>query len=110
MSVKSLLIVGVLAVCSLTIASAKSWDISVSSPAKAGKLDLPKGDYTLKLAGNTAIFRAADTGKTYTAPVKIETQTKKYDETAVESTTQGETEIIQSIDLGGTTSKLDFSE
>ncbi|HUI54160.1 MAG TPA: hypothetical protein VLY04_04265 [Bryobacteraceae bacterium] len=110
MSVKSLFMVGALAVCSLTIASAKSWDISLSSPAKAGKLELPKGDYSVKLNGNNVIFKAVDTGRTYTAPVKIETEARKYPDTAVESTAQGETEIIQCIDLGGSTSKIEFGE
>lgn len=92
------------------IANAKTWSIYVSSPAKAGTMQLPAGRYHVKLKGNQAMFTKADTDKTYTEPVKIDNAAKKYSETAVLSKKQGTTEKIESIELGGSTSRIDFSE
>jgi len=42
--------------------------------------------------------------------VKIEQVPQKYDQTAVETRQEGATQVIQSIDLGGTAEKLEFTE
>jgi len=74
-----------------------------------GNAQLPAGDYTLKVEGSNAIFTNVDSNKSVTAPVKIENVDKKYDETAVESTMQGEARHLNAIELGGSTTKLDFN-
>jgi hypothetical protein len=107
---KSVLMIAVLAVSSVTIASAKSWSISVSNMAQAGNVSLPAGDYSLKIDGTTATFRSKDTDKVYSAPVKVENGAKKYSETAVLTTKKGDTEVITGIELGGTTEELEFGE
>jgi hypothetical protein len=100
--------IAALAASSVTIASAKTWNISVSAPAMAGPVMLPAGNYKVKLDGATAIFRNQDTNKVYTAPVKVQNAEKKYSQTAVESTDQGGTQVIQDIQLGGTTEEIEF--
>jgi hypothetical protein len=92
MTVKSLLFVGALCVASLGIASAKSYDIVLTSPAMAGNLELKPGAYQLKVEGSQAVFINAQTSKSWTAPVKVETAATKFGETTVESTTQGTTD------------------
>jgi len=107
-TVKSLLMVVVLAASTVTLASAKTWNISVDNPAMAGSVMLPAGHYNVKVNGATATFRNQDTNKVYTAPVKVQNAEKKYSETAVESTAKGGTQIIQNIQLGGTTEEIEF--
>ena len=69
---------------------------------------LTAGDYVVKVQGSNAVFTNQDTAKTFTAPVKIENVSQKFDETAVDVNTAGGQNIVQDIQLGGTTTKLDF--
>ena len=108
MKSKSLVTGVVLFLAVVTGGLARSWDIVVESTAKAGDITLPAGHYRVKLAKTEVEFTAEDSGKTYSTPVKLEESQRKYDDTAVESTRQDGTEVIQEIDLGGTTTKLEF--
>jgi hypothetical protein len=110
MTAKSLLFVGALGVASLGIASAKSYDIVLTSPAMAGNLELKPGAYQLKVEGSQAVFTDTRTSKTWTAPVKAETAATKFGETTVESTTQGDMAHIHTIDLAGSNTKLEFAQ
>jgi|ERR1039458_5179538 hypothetical protein len=109
MRAKTFLASGLLSLAMVVIGSAKSWDIMVDSPTKAGNVMLPAGNYSVKLDNNQAILKS-DSGKTYTVPVKVEQAGHKYSQTAVETQKEGDTSVIQSIDLGGTTDKLEFGE
>ena len=111
MKFKSLLASGALILSLAAIASAKTWDIAVDSATKVGSVMLPAGSYTLKLDNNQALF-TSDTGKKFTVPVKVQAKAspKKYDQTQVLTQKQGATNVIQSIDLSGTTQQLDFGE
>jgi hypothetical protein len=102
--------VGALGLASIGFASAKSYDIILSSPAMAGTTELKPGAYTLKVEGSQAIFRDAQSSKTWTAPVKIENSVRKFGATVVESTNQGDMDHIHAIDLGGSNTKLEFGE
>jgi len=108
MNAKSLLLIGTLALAG--IASAKSYDIVLSSPTKAGNVQLAAGEYSLKVKGNSAIFTNVETGKSFTAPVKVEDAGKKYDTTAVDSNKQNGTDEITAIELGGSSTKLELGE
>ncbi len=71
---------------------------------------LPAGSYTVKLANNQALF-TSESGKKFTVPVKVSNDSsKKYDATEVRTAKDGETNVIQAIDLGGTTEELQFGE
>jgi hypothetical protein len=94
----------------VAIGSAKTWDISVHSPTKAGGTVLPAGDYRIKLDNNQAIFTQAGSGKQYSVPVKVQQAEHKYDATAVDTVKNGDTEVVQHIDLAGTTDELQFGE
>ena len=108
MTTKSLLLIGTLALAS--IASAKSYDIILSSPAKAGNLQLGAGEYSLKVKGNTAVFTNVETGKSFTAAVKVQEGSKKFENTAVDTTTANGTDEIKSIELGGSNTQLELGE
>jgi hypothetical protein len=106
MTTKSLLLTGALALASLSIGYAKSYDLVFSTPVRAGNLQLQPGQYTLKVKGNTATFTNVETDKTYTAPVKIQDAGKKFDVTAVDTSK----DQIQKIELGGSNNELEFGE
>lgn len=94
----------------VAVGSAKSWDIKVDSAATAGTLQLPAGNYTVKLNGDHAVFTSDQSGKQFSVAAKIEKSATKFDDTAVENVMRGNTEVIESIELGGTTTKLEFGE
>jgi hypothetical protein len=94
----------------VAIGSAKSWDIMVDSATMAGSVTLPAGSYRVKLDNNQAMFTSTDSGKSYNVPVKIENKEKKFSQTAVETSKQGDNTVMKTIDLGGTTEELEFGE
>lgn len=110
MKVRTFLAGGVLFLSTIAIGSAKSWDVVMESATKAGNLTLPAGAYHVKVDNQQAVFTQAGTGKKFTAPVKIQQAPKKFDQTAVETQQHGDQQVIQSIDLGGTTEMLEFDE
>jgi hypothetical protein len=93
----------------LSIASAKSYTITFASPTMVGSSQLAAGDYTLKVDGSNAVFTNVDSNKSVTTPVKIENVDKKYGTTTVETTQQGNATRIDDIQLGGSTTKLEFN-
>jgi hypothetical protein len=103
-----LLLVGALALASLSLASAKSYDITLTQAAKAGSAQLAAGQYRLKIDGSNAIFTNLDNNKSVTVPVKVENAAKKFDQTAVDTTDANGTSKVESIELGGSTTKLGF--
>ncbi|MGO9254773.1 MAG: hypothetical protein ACLQU1_00500 [Bryobacteraceae bacterium] len=108
MKKKLSLLVGVLALASLSFASAKTYTVSLTHPSKAGRQQLTAGDYKVKVDGANAVFTDLRTSKSVSVPVKVETSDKKFRFTAVDSTRDGAAERIESIQLGGSTTKLDF--
>jgi hypothetical protein len=107
---RSLVLAGALTLASLSLLSAKTYDITLSSPTKAGTVELKPGEYKLKVQGSNVVFTNVDTSKTYTTPAKLQTQSKKYDVTAVETTKAGDTDKLMAIELGGSPTELQFGE
>jgi hypothetical protein len=105
---KKLFTVGILAVCSLTIANAKSYELTLSGVTKVGSIELKPGQYTLKVNGSNAIFTNEETAKQFTTPVKVENTDKKFDTTQVNASKDGGTDVVKDIELGGSKTKLDF--
>ena len=108
MTKRSLLLLGVLAMSFLSIASAKSYTIAFTGPTMVGSAQLPAGDYKLTVEGSNAIFTSVNSNKSVTAPVKIENADKKFDATSIKTTQEGNAQHIENIELGGSTTKLDF--
>jgi len=105
---KKLLAVGVLALSSIAVLSAKTYELTLTSLTKAGSVELKAGQYKLKVDGANAIFTDMNSEKSFTTPVKVVVTDKKFDETKVQSTKDGETDRIEEIDLGGSKTKLGF--
>jgi len=103
------LLAGVLAIATLSFAAAKSYTVQLSHPAKAGSQQLSAGEYKLKVNGANAVFTDVRTSKSVTVPVKIETNAKKFAVTSVDSSGKDGAERIDAIQLGGSTTKLEFA-
>lgn len=112
MTTKSLLFIGTLALAGM--ASAKSYDITLSAPAKAGSLQLAAGSYSVNSLGSIAVFTNVDTGKKFVAVVKAVVKTEdasqKFDDTAVDCTTKDGAARITAVELGGSSTKLELGE
>ena len=107
---KSILMVTALAIASLSIASAssKSYEIVLNTTATAGKTELRAGHYLVKVNGAFAEFVNIENSHSVMVPVKIETATSKFDNTAVDTKTENGVSQIESIELRNTNSKLEF--
>jgi len=97
-----------LSVCSFALANAKSYDIMLSKPTMAGKVELKAGEYRVKINGANAVFTDVNSDKSVTAPVNIVKADRKYGETMIQTTTEGSADRLQEIDLGGSDTKLTF--
>ena len=96
------------AVLGLALASAKSYSVTLSEPALAGNTELKAGQYQVSVTGQNAVLHS---GKVDTqAPVKVEAADTKYDQTSVKYIMAGGKKQIQEIHLGGTKTKIVFTE
>lgn len=108
MTKKSLFLVGFVSACSFALAATRSYDVLIDQPAVAGAVQLAPGEYKLTVGNGTATFTNVRTKATVSAPVKLETGKRKYDRTAVESIAEGKTERVEAVELGGSTTKVEF--
>jgi len=105
---KKLAVAAALVMACLSIASAKSYDITFSGPTKAGNVQLKPGVYRLKVDGSNAVFTMVENSKSFTVPVKVENTETKFEQTRVDATKDNGTDIIQDIQLGGSKTKVEF--
>lgn len=108
MTTKSLLLIGFVSACTLALAGAKSYELVIANPSVAGSLQLSAGEYKLTVANGTATFTAVGTNKSVSAPVKVEAAKTTFGRTAVETRSEGKTDRVTAIDLGGTASRIEF--
>jgi hypothetical protein len=106
MKAKSLWMASVLTLATLGIASAKSYDISLSAPAMAGSTELKPGASRLKVEGSQAVFTDQESLKSFSVPVQIENANRKFNQTEVESTNRNGMDQINAIDLGGSNTRI----
>ena len=82
----------------------------LNTPVRAGSTDLKAGQYTLRVEGSQAIFTEARGSESFTVPVKIEKNNRKFGQTSVDMNSENGRENIREIDLGGSTTKLEFGK
>jgi len=107
MTTKNFIAIAALALSTLSIASAKSYEILLPTATQVGAVQLAAGQYSVKVKGSNAVFTNLDNNKTFTAPVKVET-TQKHDSTAVETKKDASGQRMESIELGGSNQTLGF--
>jgi hypothetical protein len=105
---KSILMVAALAIASLSVGSATTYDLILNNRVVAGHTELRAGHYLVKVKGAYAEFFNLDNRHTIMVPVRVEAATSKFDNTAVEAKTENGVSQIQSIELQDTNSKLEF--
>lgn len=110
MNTRTLLMIGALSLASIGIASAKTYDITLSDATMVGTTQLQPGEYKLKVEGSQVVFTDVQSSKTFTASVKVQNANRKFNETSVETTHQGDMNHISAIDLGGSTTQLAFNQ
>src|ERR1039457_6704669 len=108
MKTRTLLLTAALAIFTLSVASAKTYDILLSSPTKAGNVQLKPGEYQLTVNGTKAIFTDVNTAKSFTTEVKVENTDTKFGDTKIDASSDGSTSVIKDIELGGSKTKIDF--
>jgi hypothetical protein len=106
---KKSLVLGVLFVSSLCFAGQKSYDVVFSAPTTVGGVKLAAGEYKVKVDGANAVFTDSRSKSVSTA-VKVENGTKKFAFTAVDATKEGDVDKVNAIELGGSTTKLEFTK
>jgi hypothetical protein len=110
LEMKKLFALAVLALFSLSVASAKTYEITLSTPSKAGGAKLKAGRYKLKVEGTNATFTEVNKSTSVTTTVKVQETEKKFEDTRVFSSKEGseDEERITEIQLGGSNTKLGF--
>jgi len=97
------------AILGLSIASAKSYEISVDNVSKVGDVQLQPGAYKVTLAGSTVKFTDENSGKSVQTNATVESTNKsKFDATALETVQKDGVTTVNEIDLGGTRTDLKF--
>lgn len=93
----------------LGIASAKTYDVSFNQTVTVAGTELKAGGYRLDLAGDKVVITNGK--QSVQSPVKVEQGDKKFGLTSVQlSNAANGKMLVQEIDLGGTKTKLVFSD
>jgi len=102
------MLTGILAVASISIGYAKSYNVALTHTTQAGGVQLKAGSYEVKVDGDKAVFTDVNSSKKYSVPVKLENAAKKFDYTKLETTSSGNLDTLKDIQLGGSTTQVDF--
>jgi len=95
-------------VIGLVVASAKSYTMELMTPAMLGGMELKPGEYSVEVVEHKAVIR---NGKLHgEAPVELQTAESKYGVTSVLLRNVEGKMHIQEIHLGGTKTRLVFTE
>ncbi|MBZ5580186.1 MAG: hypothetical protein LAP40_26805 [Acidobacteriia bacterium] len=97
----------VIALLGVMLASAKTYQFTVSDTLKAGSTQLSPGQYTLKLDGPKVILKDAS-GHDVPATAKVESGTQEFRNTEVSTTQANGSKQIEWIGLAGSKSKIVF--
>ena len=96
------------AVAGLSVAGAKSYDVTFASPAVLGTVQVPAGQYQLKYEGAKVTLVNASNGKRLEADATVQEMPTKFAETIVQSKHVDGKDLVDEIQIGGTKTALDF--
>jgi len=96
------------AVFGASLAAAKSYQITLDSPSKVGNMELKRGQYAIAVDASKVRFVDSSSGKSIETSGTIINTQKKYKDTVVNTKTVNGTSQIQEIELGGTSTKIQF--
>lgn len=98
-----------LALVTVPLASAKTYNFTVNDPAQAGQAKLQAGRYKLQLEGSQVVLKDSK-GHQINAAAKVEPAKRKFDQTAIITSKQNGADRIDWIELGGTKDKVVFQQ
>jgi hypothetical protein len=96
------------AVLGLSVAGAKTFEITLDSAAKAGSVELKPGKYNLVLMEDSKIRFTSANGQAVETSAKLSTVEKKFPATLIDLKQMNGTAQINEIDLGGTKTRIQF--
>ena len=96
------------AVAGLSVAGAKSYDVTFGSPAVLGAVQVPAGQYQLKFEGSKVTLVNASNGKRLEADATVQEMPSKFAETIISSKHVDGKDLVDEIQIGGTKTALDF--
>lgn len=97
-----------LGLCAIGAIYAKSYEVMLERPTVAGDIHLPPGNYQLEYSGSTATLTSAASGKHYKLPVKVTTAEKKFKATRVDIDEAANPVQLKYVELGGSSTRLEF--
>lgn len=101
------LVLSAVAFAGMAMAAGKTYDVKLYAPAMVGGTELKAGEYRVEVTDDKAVIKGVSVKKE--AAIKVETSDAKYPTTTVRLSA-GEKPQIKEIRLGGTKTKLVFSE
>jgi uncharacterized protein YdbL (DUF1318 family) len=92
----------------LSVASAKSYDITLDNTSKVGNVELKAGKYTLAVMDDSKVKFTDAKGQATEASAKVSTVERKFQATQIDVKRVNGTAQVDEIDLGGTKTKILF--
>src|SRR3974377_1023588 len=96
------------AVLGLSVAGAKSFEITLDTAVKAGSGEVKTGKYSLVLMEDSKGRFTSANGQAVETSAKMSTVEKKFSSTQIDLKQGNGTAQINEIDLGGTKTKIEF--
>jgi hypothetical protein len=93
-------------VSGMAFAGMRPFTVSFAEPATIGGTQVKAGDYKCELQNDKVVLKHGH--ETAEAPVKVETAPRKFSATAVSLDRANGANKVESIEVGGTTTKLVF--
>ncbi|HUA58638.1 MAG TPA: hypothetical protein VML19_07790 [Verrucomicrobiae bacterium] len=90
---------------------ALAWDtyeISLSHTSKAGSVEIKAGRYTMKVDKGVAVLTNISSGEEYMIGVKMQNTATRFSATHVDIDSTGAVDAVKDIQLGGTTTQIEF--
>ena len=92
----------------LSVAGAKTFEITLDTAAKAGSVELKPGKYNLVLMEDSKVRFTNANGQALETSAKMSTVEKKFSSTQIDLKQGNGAAQINEIDLGGTKTKIQF--
>jgi hypothetical protein len=101
--------IAMLALLAVSLVSARTYSFAISDPAQAGTAQLKPGQYRLRLDGSQVVL-LDKTGHQIDTAARVEESEGKFDQTSVTTTRVDGTVRIESVELGGSHTKVVFQQ
>jgi hypothetical protein len=91
-----------------SIASAKSYEITLDNAVSVGDVKLTPGKYSFSVMDESKVRFTASNGQAVEARAKVSTSDRKFENTMVDTKQVNGSVQVDEIDLGGTKTRVQF--